>query len=146
MNLKNYTTEVPANRSIDSIEKLLIDLRCTNIMKEYEHPSGRCKALSFILEVDGMKLPFKLPANTEKVFKWLKKKKPTGNEKNLREQAERIGWKQQFELLHLQLSMIEMNQLETLEALLPILYDVKADKTYYDKIKDGGYKALIENQ
>jgi hypothetical protein len=145
MNIKNYTTVVPANRSIDEIEKLLIDLKCSNIMKQYEHPSGRCAALSFILDVDGMKLPFKLPANSEKVFKWLAKKKPQANMKNLREQAERIAWKQQYELLHLQLGMVEMNQVERLEALLPMLYDVKADKTYYEKVKAGGYKALIEN-
>ena len=36
MNLKNYTTEVHATKSIDGIEKLLVEFGASNIMKEYD--------------------------------------------------------------------------------------------------------------
>jgi len=55
MNLKNYTTEVPASRSIEAIEKLLVYFGSTNIMKVYG-PAGKVSAISFIVEMDGMKL------------------------------------------------------------------------------------------
>jgi hypothetical protein len=142
MNIKNYTTEVPANRSIEYIEKLLIEFGARNIMKEYS-PEGKCAAMSFMIEMEGMKLPFRLPANADKIFAWLKKKKPQAQVKNLKEQAERIAWKQQYEWLHLQLGMIEMNQLEKLEAFFPYLYDINKQQSYYAKIKEGKFQNLL---
>lgn len=147
MKLKNYTTEVPATRSIEYIERLLVEFGCSNIMKEYgDLPpmAGKiCTSISFMVEIDKMKLPFKLPANVDKVVRWLRKQKPNSALKTITEQANRIAWKQQYEILHLQLGQIEMNQLESLEVFLPYLYDVKNDQTYYQQIKAGGYKALL---
>lgn len=139
--LKNYTTEVSALRSIDLIEKSLIDFGASNIMKEYDQ--GKARSLSFIVEVEGMKLPFKVPANIGNVAKWLRKQKPNAADKTIQEQAERIAWKQQYEIIYLQLSQIEMTQLEKLEVFFPYLYDVANQKTYYQKIKEGKFKALL---
>lgn len=143
MNLKNYTTEVSASRSIDYIERLLVEFGAYNIMKAYE--GGRCISMSFIIEVDGMRMPFKLPANAKNVANWLRKKKPNATDKNINEQAERIAWKQQHEILHLQLGQIEMTQLERLQVFFPYLHDVSTDQTYYERIKAGGFKALLTN-
>ena len=146
INLKNYTTEVPAVRSIDNIERLLVSFGAHNIMKQYAEiqpiPGKICIALSFIIEVDGVKMPFKLPANVHKVAIWLRKQKRNSTDKWVSEQSNRIAWKMQFEILHLQLSQIEMEQVEVLEILLPYVYDIANDKTYYQKIKDGGFKQL----
>lgn len=149
MNLKNYTTEVQATKSIDLIEKLLVDFGASNIMKEYNEiiplTGKRCSSISFIVEVEGMKLPFKLPANIDKIIKWLKKKKPNSQPKTIAEQSEKIAWKQQYELLHLQLGQIEMNQLEKLEVFFPYLYDVNKQQTFYQQVKANGFKALLTN-
>lgn len=147
MNLKNYTTEVPASRSQDYIEKLLVEFGATNIMKEYAdlpHLAGkRCTTISFIVEIDGYKLPFRLDAKVPNVATWLRRKKPKATIKTIHEQAERIAWKQQHELLHLQLGQIEMTQLEKLEVFFPYLYDIQLEKTYYQKVKEGNFKALL---
>lgn len=142
INLKNYTTEVPASRSIENIEKLLVQFGATNTMREYD-PQANVAAISFILDMDGMKLPFRLPAKPERVFKWLKRQKPNATEKTISEQSIRIAWKHQHELLHLQLTSIELEQVEKLEALFPYLYDVNKKETYYEKLKAGGFKALL---
>lgn len=150
MNLKNYTTEVPASTSIEKIERLLVEFGAFNIMKEYnELPplvGKRCTAISFIIEVEGTRLPFKLPAKVNNVIKWMKKKKPNSQLKTITEQAERISWKQQYEILFLQLGLIEMEQMEKLEVFFPYLYDVKNNKTYYEKVKDGGITNLIAEE
>jgi lysyl-tRNA synthetase class I len=148
MNLKNYTTEVQATKSIDGIEKLLVEFGASNIMKEYDElkplVGKRCMSISFIVQIDGMKMPFKLPANVSKVAKWLKKKKPNSTEKTIAEQAEKIAWKQQHEILHLQLGQIEMDQLDKLEVFMAYLYDVNKQQSFYEKVKASGYKALLQ--
>lgn len=145
--LKNYTTEVPAIRSIENIEKLLVDFGAKNTMKEYDYlkplPGQVCTSISFIVEIEGMKLPFRLPAKVDKVKKWLTKQRPKSSDKSIAEQALRIAWKQQHEILHLQLGQIEMDQLEKLEVFFPYLYDVAENKTFYEKVKAGGFKALL---
>ncbi len=142
MNLKNYTTEVPASRSIDNIIKLLVEFGARNIMQEY-NDQQKCISVSFILEMQGMKLPFKMPAKVKNCFVWLKKKKPNSKDALLLQQAERIAWKQMHEWVYLQLCAIELDQLESLEAFFPYLFDIKDNKTYYERLKAGKFVALL---
>jgi hypothetical protein len=144
MNLKNYTTEVPASRSIEYIEKLLVGFGSTNIMKEYG-PTGRVAAISFIVEMDGMKLPFRLPAKVQECYMWLKKQKPNSKTKDqtFLEQAERVVWKQIYEWVHINLSMIELNQAEKLEMFFPYLNDIQKGQTYYEQLKQNKFKNLL---
>lgn len=144
INLKNYTTEVPATRSIENIEKLLVMAGATNIMKEYG-PTARCAAISFIMEMDGMKLPFRLPAKVQEGYTWLKKRRPNSKDQTVLDQSERMVWKQMHEWIFLQLSQIELQQMEKLEAFFPYLYDVSQGETYYGKLKAGKFKNLLTN-
>jgi lysyl-tRNA synthetase class I len=149
MNLKNYTTEVPASRSQEYIEKLLVQFGAHNIMKEYVEiaglPGKRCATICFIIDVGEEKLPFRLDARVEQVRKWLRKKKPNSTDKTVSEQAERIAWKQQYEMLHLQLGQIEISQLETMEVFFPYLYNPASKKTYYETVKEGSFRALLNS-
>lgn len=144
--LKNYTTEVPAVRSIDLIERLLVDFGATNIMKEYDELkpiAGRiCTSIAFMIAVDGIRTPIKLPANVKGVALWLRKQKPNSSDKIIVEQAYRIAWKQQYEILYLQLSQVETQQRELMSVFLPDVYDIAANQTFYGKLKDGGFKQL----
>lgn len=144
MNLKNYTTEIPVERSIESIEKLLVEFGSTNIMKEYG-PGGKVAAISFIVAMDGMKLPFRLPAKVQECFVWLKKKNPKSKAKDQTwmAQAERIVWRQLHDWVHINLSMIELDQAEKLEVFFPYLHDVAKQQTFYQKVKENKFKALI---
>lgn len=142
MNLKNYTTEVPASRSIDYIERLLVEFGAHNIMKAYT--AGRCTSISFIIDVDGQRMPFKLPANVNRVAKWLQGKKPTLKAETIQAQAERIAWRQQHEILHLQLGQIETTQLDRLQVLFGYLYNAERDVTFYEEAKASGFKGMLE--
>jgi len=142
INIKNYTTEVAASKSIEGIERLLIDFGATNIMKEYG-PGGRVTQISFIVVVENMRLPFRLPAKVKEVYIWLKKKFPQRKDATLLEQAERVVWKQLWDWVHITLSGIQLEQLETLEALFPYLYEIEKNQTYYQRIKQAKFKALL---
>lgn len=145
INLKNYTTVVTAEKSIQSIEKMLVDFGCKNIMKEYSG-SMRVLSISFIADVEGQRLPFKLPAQVKECYIWLKKMKPKATEKSLLDQAERITWKILSDWLHIQLSMLETKQADKLQLLLPYLQNSNNTKSFYEKLKENKFKGLlIEN-
>lgn len=140
--LRNYTTEVPANRSIQLTEDLLVQAGARNISKEYG-PKAQIVAISFILEIEGKTLAFKLPGKVQEVFVWLQKKYPKGRPANLLAQAERITWKLAYEWVHLQLSMIQIGQMEKLEAFFPHLYNQDTRETFYMHTKKTDFKALL---
>ena len=135
-----------------AVESLKTYIGCLNVyLDHFNRPpqtitrEQRCSSISFIVDMNGQRLPFRLPANVEKVKKWLRKKKPNGTDKTIAEQSERIAWKQQYEILHLQLGQIEMEQLEKLEVFFPYLYDINRNETYYQKLKSNGFAGLISN-
>lgn len=145
MNLKNYTTRIPAHQSIHAIKKILIDFGAIGIMEEYDSKKT-ISCINFILDVDGYKLPFRLPIKIEATYKWLKNKRKTRIEEDeLLKQAERVCWKQMLEWVQIQLSLVMLDQAEPLEVFFPFLWDSKHKETYYQKIKAGNYKALLSN-
>jgi hypothetical protein len=143
MNIKNYTTEVPATRSIEYIERLLINFGASNIMKEVK--DARVASISFLVTIDGTPFAFKLPANVKACYLWLKEKNPKRKEETNWAQAERIAWKHQHEWLHIQLSSIELSQIEKLQALIPYSYDPHTGKSFYDRMKENKFQNLLPN-
>lgn len=144
MNLKNYTSETPAYKSMGTIEDCLISAGATDISKKIE--GGICIAITFRLMVQNVPLFFQLPAKVEACFDvmWKEVKKPRADTKQrIREQAQRTAWKIVSDWVQVQLSMIKLEQAETLEVFLPYVYDPVNDQTYYRKLKDRGFKALL---
>lgn len=146
INLKNYTTEVKADRSVALIEALLVDFGATSIAKQYaELPPlvGRFPVgLNFIIEVKGNSQVIQMPVNVGGVAIWLRSKRPQSSDKAITEQALRIAWKQQYEILHLQLGQVEMQQREALAVFLADLFMETEGVTLYEKMKQTGYKLL----
>src|SRR5690349_22375443 len=65
-NIKNYTTEIPAQKTIMEIQNMLIEAGAVGIALETE--AGQIKALFFKLRLGEQEMPFKLPARPEKVY------------------------------------------------------------------------------
>jgi hypothetical protein len=51
MPIKNYTTVVPANRSISEIHNSLVNHGEYDVLYEYEQGPGRIEALHFLLRI-----------------------------------------------------------------------------------------------
>ena len=131
--IKNYTSSVPAERSVMLIEGVLIDIGATNIMKEYDNKT--LEAISFsILQANGVRIPFRLPAKVESVKRLLRCSS---------EQATRTAWKNVYEWVQLQAVMIKLEQVETVEVFMPYIYSMKHGKTLYELSKDTGFQKLL---
>ena len=145
MNLMNYTSTVPAYRSIAYIESKLAGHGAKQIVKFYDDES-RVSSIAFIMNVNGVEIPYKLPARVQKCEHVLKSsvKRPRKDTfKRIAEQSERTAWKIVSDWVDAQMAMIELSQVEFMEVFLPYLYSYKKDQTYFESIKERGYKALL---
>lgn len=154
MNIKNYTSTVPASTSIGRIEKYLVEAGATDISKRYEN--AICTSIRFrILHKTpdnptlGIPIFFELPAKVDACYKVLyaEVKRPNSDTKQrVREQAERTAWKIVSDWVEVQLTMIKLEQAELLQVFLPYVYNPETDKTFFNQLKETGYKALLINK
>ncbi len=142
-NIKNYTSSVPADRSILQIEKILIEMGATNIAKEYKN--SKVDSISFAIKHGESNLPFKLPARKEpikKIFLAQYRRPSQAQIESTEQQAERTAWKNVKEWVELQATMIKLEQVEFLEVFMPYVYSMEKGKTFFELMKDGGFKQL----
>lgn len=144
INLKNYTSEVPAITSMGRIERCLVQAGATDISKKYN--DGVCTSVTFRMMVNQMPLFFQLPAKVDRCFEvlWAQYTRPiNGSEQKCREQAERTAWKIVSDWTEIQLSMIMLEQAEVLQVFLPYVYDPAKDRTFFESLKETKFKALL---
>jgi hypothetical protein len=143
MNIKNYTSSVSVEDSVKDIEKLLVKAGATAISKFYD--DGKLGGVLFQIPVNGIPAVFKLPAKPDAIRKVMESQIKRGRKdtlKRVQAQAERTAWRLLRDWIHVQLSMIEMEQAEAIQVFLPYVYDERKNETFFDKIKGGGYKQL----
>jgi len=63
MAIKNYTTKIPANRSIQEIQYSLVNHGSICFALGYEQGTGRIQSLQFILKIEENQIPFHLPVD-----------------------------------------------------------------------------------
>jgi hypothetical protein len=148
MNLKNYTSSVPADTTISRIERILVDGGATGIAKEYE--KGRVKALVFQIEFAKDQLPvtIKLPANVAgcQQAMWkehcrTRSRMSRKTDADFLDQAERTAWKLQEDWVACQMSLIRLQQQDAMCAFLPYAFD--GHRTVYEKVKESGGRLLL---
>jgi hypothetical protein len=142
--IKNYTSTVPASRSVANIERRLVSYGATNIIKRYDDKT--LSEICFVVAVQGKDVPFKLPAKVDSVYKVLMRKvrRPRpGTEDRLRDQAERSAWKILADSVDIDLSLIEIGQVEFMEKFLAYaVVNMNTRETLYDRLKGTGFKML----
>lgn len=142
-NIKNYTSQVPAEKSISRIEKLLVEVGALNINKSYEN--GTLRAIIFLISVRGNTMMFKLPAKVEIVERVLKndvKRPRPGTYERISEQAERTAWKIVLDWVEAQIAMIKLEQAEFIEVFLPYHYSPELNQTLFERLESGNFKLL----
>lgn len=142
MNLKNYTSSVPMERTVGRIEELLAKAGASGILKDYDQ--GRLSALAFkVLLPTGRPIAIRLPANAEAVYQTMRKaviRPRAGTLDNLRAQADRTAWKLMEDWVSVQLSLIAMQQADFMQVFLPYVWDGR--QTFYARLKGADFAAL----
>lgn len=142
--LKNYTSTVSAEKSVQRIERLLVQHGARNVFKEYDG-LGTLVALMFSIETSGRIMAFKIPIKVyeaERIMKESVKKPRKDTFKNIKRQAEMTAWKLASDWVEVQLSYVTLGQVEFLQVFLPYVYDPVRKETFFEKMKGGGFKLL----
>lgn len=91
MPLLNYTTKVPASRTINEIQKMLAVAGARQVLTEFG-PSGKPVAIAFAIETQHGEHQYHLPADVAAVAQVMKSD-DTPNHYRTPEQAERVAWR-----------------------------------------------------
>lgn len=162
MILKNYTTNKDYLRTIGEIEQMLSKIGARKIMKEYNE-QGEVFALSFTILYKEQEIPIRLPARIERIPSALRhhynnNKETTSSQRSLLKQAmqdtnraRNIGWRILQDWLEATLSIMQLDQINMLEALLPFTQWGKEGKTLYDLLEQQDFNPkkmglLLENK
>ena len=68
--IKNYTTDIPVERTTTEIQKILAQNGARGIMLEYDG-HGAITDIFFKIILNNKELPFRLPAKAERVYQAL---------------------------------------------------------------------------
>lgn len=144
--IKNYTSGVAVETTMAQIEKVLVVAGATGFQKLYENRI--CIAIIFEIEWEtGKRVAIKLPANVAQCCEALWREcvrnspKTRKTKPDFYDQAARTAWKLVLDWVEVQVSLIHLKQLETLQAFMAYVWDGKT--TYYQALKTGGFQKLL---
>lgn len=139
MPIKNYTTTVPANRSIEEIQTALVKNGAVGVLYEYEQGTGRIEALKFKLQIDENIVAFSLPVNW-RLFQAVLKNQGV-NRCDDEDYVYRVAWRNIRDWVLAQLALYETMIVELPQVFLPFAMDKKG-KTLYESVRKDGQMLL----
>jgi len=129
------------------IEDRLVKQGAKNILKIYENE--KLTGIAFIIDMGGKEMPFRLPARVERVEKRLREQVSRPRKETLSrisDQASRTAWKLLSDWVDIQMSLIELDQVEFIEVFMPYLYDFNKKITLFEKMKSTGFSLLEDKR
>lgn len=146
--IKNYTSDVPVDRTVSRIERALADAGVSQIHKEFG-PDGGVAALLFTIAVEPEhNMTVRLPASPGRVADALYEQyraqtsRPRKKREDFLEQAARTAWRLQQDWVEVQLSLIAMKQADPAEVFLSYIWDSRSHSTVYTRLLKSGFKQL----
>lgn len=142
MAILNYTTDVPVEKTIAEIQRILVKAGAAAVLNDYE--AGAIVAVSFKVKVRDQELAFRLPANIDAVYKVLvarKKYRGYNDEAKYKEgnmaQAHRVGWRIIKDWVEAQMALISLEMATVDQIFLPYAV-MKGGKTLYENVVENG--------
>ena len=134
MAIKNYTTKVPAARSIDEIQSALVRHGAVGILYEYEPGTGRIAALKFLLPINGQKVGFTLPVQWQRFQAVLKRDQVRRWDDE--DYCYRVAWRDIRDWVLAQLALYETQVVDLPQVFLPFATD-RSGQTLYEQVASG---------
>jgi hypothetical protein len=135
--------------TVPRIEKFLISAGADGIQKMYTN--GCLSALMFLIDFEpGKQVTIRLPSNADKctdaLWKDYQMAVPKGckTREDFITQGERTAWKLVQDWVEVQISLIKLKQVETLQVFLGYVWNGEQD--FYTQVKTANYRALLSDK
>lgn len=141
MAIKNYTTDVPVNKTVSEIHLMLADHGAKRILFDYGADS-KVTAISFTIETPTGEQAVRLPANVERVREVMRQQKNNPRNRNRsqiddsQDQAERVAWRIVKDWLAAQLAILETEMVDVQQVFLPYFLN-RQGQTLYEVYSSG---------
>jgi len=144
------TTKMPVEKTVADIQMILGRYGACGVMTQFK--DGEVEAVFFKVLFLGKEVPFRLPCRwepIEKEFRSRVKKWPISTnenvlvkEKEIRDQAKRVAWRQILRWVEAQMALVETDMVKVQEVFLPYIQTNIEGQTLFDKIENNGLKLL----
>ena len=138
MNIKNYTTDIEASKTVGEIQSYLAEQGVSNIGISYENKKP--VAITFTVDIGNIKnVPVRMPAraaSAELILKEMKARR--GNKMTTKpdyDQACRVAWRLILDWVKVQMSMVYLGQAEMAEIFMPYITDENG-QTLFERMRE----------
>lgn len=143
MAIKNYTTTIKTEKTINEIQQILSKHKAKAILIEYGD-IGNVKAISFKIDTSQGMIGIRLPARQENVLKILRRQKQKNNAiKATNEQAEKTAWRNIKDWIDVQMALIETEMVTVDEVFFPYILNNEG-QTLYEAFRENNALMLTE--
>lgn len=125
MPIKNYTTKVPAAKTVGEVQAILAKHGACRVMMDYGE-GGKVLGVAFAIKEGGVLSSFRLPARSEAVMRVMREQGVNCDE----ERAEAVAWRNVKDWIDAQMAMVETGQADVAEVFLPYMLDGEGRTLY----------------
>lgn len=132
MPILNYTTSIPAHKTVGEIQEKLAKAGAVAISIDYDE-SRQPVALTFVIMVNNFPVNFRLPSRWNGVFKRMRNDREVPPRLRTEEQARRVSWRIVKDWTEAQLAIIDAGCAELPEVFLPYVV-TQSGETLFQKL------------
>lgn len=139
--IKNYTSGLPVNRSLQNICDILSSAGASKIMVDYDSTHNPCGVAFFIEIPDYGAIPYKLPVQVENLSIVMFKARLNSLKEKEKEQVRRTAWKNVHDWIDAQMALISTQIVKLEQVFLPYAVD-QSGQTLFEKFQNGSLLSL----
>lgn len=138
------TTQIASEKTAMEISKLLAMAGAKQTLTSYSD-DGEAEGLSFTIERNNVKIPFKLPVNWRAVMIAMQNDKKTSRSLCNKNQASRVAWRLILRWVQAQLALVEAGAVKIEEVFLPYAQQSNG-QTIYQSFVEKKFLALAAHE
>ncbi len=141
MAILNYTTSISAGKTVGEIQQILAKAGAQSVSIQYDE-EAMPSALTFTISFCGKPMPFRVPCNSEGVYKALCKSPKVSRTNKTIAQARRVAWRIIKDWTEAQLAIVESEQAQMAEVFMPYALDGDSGQTLFQRFTATTQKQL----
>ena len=133
------STQIEPSQTAGEIQAFLAKNGARQILIDYGQ-DGEIKSLSFMIEIQGKMIPYKLPIRWENCLQAMKEDRHTPDKYCNEAQAKRTAWRIALRWVEAQFAFVKTRMVKLPEVMLPFVH--YGEETFFERLEKGGFKGM----